>query len=294
LKTVRVDDLTSLRQDTTHDWAIAVDADHLAHIRRDPATFAPGGVQHLVLEVVAYAADEAKASNGGQCVVTFCRDGSVSVSDDGRGTATRRDARGRVVKKPVMSTKDLRFFDSPGAQLLPDGHPRRGISVVAALSEWLVHANRRRDGAWTQRYERGMPVTALVPIPCSGMTGTTVHFRPDETVRASGAHAVIDAVRLAAWWQELSVEIRHEVIGAARLVPGCALGDVSHLPALPGQYSPSSPFHTRLRDCHVSTPFETLALSQISGSVAYNGKVTLRSWAGDRWGTSYPGPFGGS
>lgn len=209
-QTARVDDPASLRQTPTHNWAIAVDSGHLARIRRDPATFAPGGVQHLVLEVVAYAADEAQASSGGQCVITFCRDGSVSVSDDGRGTATRLDDRGRVVKKPVMSTKDLRFFDSPDAQLLPDGHPRRGISIVAALSEWLVHTNRHRDGAWTQRYEHGIPVTGLMPIPGSSATGTTVHFRPDETVRASGAHTAIDAVQPAASWPGLSVEIRHE------------------------------------------------------------------------------------
>ncbi len=205
-----MDDLTSPSENTTHDWAVAVDAGHLARIRRDPAVFAPGGVRHLVLEVVAYAADEAEASGGGRCAITFCRDGSVSVSDDGRGTATRRDGRGRVVKKPVMSTKDLRFFDSPGAQLLPDGHPRRGISVVAALSEWLVHANRRQDGAWTQRYEHGIPVTSLVPVPDSGATGTTVHFRPDETLWPDGAHGILDVRQLAASWPKLSVEICHE------------------------------------------------------------------------------------
>jgi topoisomerase IV subunit B len=209
-KTVRVDDQTNPWRNTTHDWAMTVDAGHLARICRDPATFAPGGVQHMVLEVVAYAADEAEASSGGRCAVTFHSDGSMSVSDDGRGTATRLDGRGRVVKKPVMSTKDLRFFDSPDAQVLPDGHPRRGISVVAALSEWLVHTNRRRDGAWTQRYERGLPVTGLVPIPGSSVTGTTVHFRPEEAIRAIGARAFIDAAQLAAWWPGLSIEIRHE------------------------------------------------------------------------------------
>lgn len=180
-----MDDVTGLPQNTTHDWAAAADASHLAHISRHPRVFASGGVQHLVLEVIAYAADEAEAG-GGWCVAVFCRDGSVSVTDGGRGTDAYRDDRHHVVKKPVMSSKDLRFFDFPCAQLLPDGHPRRGISVVAALSEWLVHTNRRRDGAWAQRYEHGIPVTGLVPIPGSGATGTTVHFRPDETVRASG------------------------------------------------------------------------------------------------------------
>lgn len=186
-----------------------MDAGHLARIRRDPAAFAPGGVRHLVLEVVAYAADEAQAGGGGRCVVTLCRDGSVSVSDDGRGTDARR-ADGRLVKKPVMSSKDLRFFDSPGTPVLPDGYPRRGLSVVAALSEWLVHVNRRRDGAWVQRYEHGVAVTGLEPVPGSGATGTTVHFRPDPTVRASGARAVLDAAQLAASWQGLSIEICDE------------------------------------------------------------------------------------
>jgi DNA gyrase subunit B len=106
-------------------------------------------------------------------------DGSVSIADDGRGTDTRVDDQGRTVKKPVMTTKDLRFFDFPGAAVLPDGDPRRGMSVVAALSEWLVHTNRRRNGVWTQRYERGIPVADLIPILGDGASRTTVHFLPD-------------------------------------------------------------------------------------------------------------------
>jgi DNA gyrase subunit B len=205
-----MDTSPSLRLKTTHDWAVAVDGEHLARIRQDPAMFAPGGVQHLVLEVIAYAADEAEAGGGGRCVVSLHLDGSVSVSDGGRGTDTRVDEYGRDVKKPVMSSKDLRFFDFPGVQMLPDGHPRRGISVVAALSEWLVHSNRRRNGAWMQRYEHGVPVTGLLTIPGSDTTGTTVRFCPDSTVPSGGASAVTDAVQLASSWRELAIEIRHE------------------------------------------------------------------------------------
>jgi topoisomerase IV subunit B len=184
-----------------------VDFDHLARIRQDPATFAPGGVRHLVLEVVAYAADEAEYSNGGRCAVTLHGDGSVSVSDDGRGTDTRFDGHGRTVKKPVMTSKDLRFFDVPGAQLLPDGHRRRGMSVVAALSQWLVHTNRRQDGAWRQGYEHGVPVTGLVPIAGDGTTGTAVRFRPDEAVRAVGGLTAGELARLTASWRHLAVEV---------------------------------------------------------------------------------------
>jgi topoisomerase IV subunit B len=73
-----------------------------------------------------------------------------------------------------------------------------------------VHANRRQDGAWTQRYEHGIPVTGLVPVPGSSATDTTVHFRPDETVRVRGTRGVLDALQLAVSWPELSVEICHE------------------------------------------------------------------------------------
>lgn len=52
-------------RNTTHDWAGSVDTGHLSRIRADAAAFAPGGLRHLVLEVVAYAADEAESRGGG-------------------------------------------------------------------------------------------------------------------------------------------------------------------------------------------------------------------------------------
>src|SRR5262245_60997597 len=120
---------------TTHDWSVVVDSDHLSEIQMRPEQYAPGGLIHLVLEVVAYADEEAKSlGRRGNCTITLYGDGSVSVADDGRGTDTRPDEAGRPIKKPVMATKDLRFFDGTPAVHLPDGAPRRGISVVAALS----------------------------------------------------------------------------------------------------------------------------------------------------------------
>jgi DNA gyrase subunit B len=182
---------------TTHDWASAVDFAHLALVRRDPAAFAPGGARHLILEVAAYAADEAGCTQGGHCMITLCRDDSVAVSDGGRGTETRPGGDGGAVRKPIMTSKDLRFFDCPGAQLLADGHPRWGISVVAALSEWLVHTSRRREGAWSQRYEHGIPVSPLIEIAGDGTTGTTIHFLPNSSLRAAGSLNASELVRLA-------------------------------------------------------------------------------------------------
>lgn len=194
-------------QNTTHDWASTVDLDHLQRIRQNPALFAPGGIRHLILEVVAYAADEAECGNGGQCRVTLHADGSVSVADDGRGTDTRLDDHGEALKKPIMASKDLRFFDHPDVQFLPDGHPRRGMSVVAALSTELIHTNRRRNGAWAQRYEHGVPVTGLDPITRDGVTGTTVRFLPSAFPPAANAPTADELTRLASSWPHLALDI---------------------------------------------------------------------------------------
>jgi DNA gyrase subunit B len=169
---------------TTHDWSAVVDHDHLNQIQTRPDQYAPGGLVHLLLEVMAYADEEAESlGRQGDCTITLHGDGSVSVADDGRGTDTRPDKDGRSIKKPVMATKDLRFFDGTPTVHLPDGTPRRGMSVVAALSKWLIHTNRRRNGAWTQRYENGIPATDLAAVEGDGTTGTTVHFMPGLAMR---------------------------------------------------------------------------------------------------------------
>ena len=192
----------------THDWAVAVDRAHLDAIRRDPARYAPGGALHLVLEVIAYADDEAAVrGRRGTCVITRHADGSVSVVDDGRGTDTRQ-LNGEPIRKPVMATRDVRFFDGAPDVLLPDGRPRRGTSVVAALSTWLTHTNRRTDGAWTQRYEHGIPTTGLVPVEPTGQTGTAVRFLVDPRVPADDLTA--DRLRSVADFACLDVDVRIE------------------------------------------------------------------------------------
>lgn len=166
---------------TTHVWASDVDPAHLAQVRSElSAPGAAGGVRHLVLEVLAYADDEA-ASRGetGHATITHHPDGSVSVADDGRGTDTRVDDRGRTVRKPVMATADIRFTDPGSAPRLPDGLPRRGMSSVAALSEQLTHENHRAGGSWSQTYRFGIPDQELEPIAERGHSGTTVSFRAD-------------------------------------------------------------------------------------------------------------------
>lgn len=165
---------------TTHDWGRDVDLAHLRAVQESRDVFARGGRRHQILEVLAYADDEAAAlGRRGRALVRVTPEGLVSVADDGRGTDTRRDAQGRIIRKPVMATMDVRFFASATPPLLPDGLPRRGLSVVAALSPFLVHENRRDNGGWSQEYRYGVPSTELRELPDVTTTGTTVAFRSD-------------------------------------------------------------------------------------------------------------------
>lgn len=197
---------------TTHDWSRQVDRDHLAQIQRNADVYARKGTIHLILEVLAYAVDEAEHhGRPAHITITVHSDGSVSVADNGRGTDTRTDDQGRTVRKPVMATKDIRFFDSRENVGLPDGLPRRGMSVVAALSTWLAHTNRRLNGSWTQRYEHGIPVTGLTDIPGDGTTGTIVHFLPDADF-VKPAEVTVGELRQLAKppVPSLTIEIREE------------------------------------------------------------------------------------
>ncbi|WP_275560102.1 hypothetical protein [Streptomyces sp. 5-6(2022)] len=111
-----------------------------------------------------------------------------------------RVSRGLTAILRLMATKDLRFFDLPEWERLPDGHPRRGMSVVAALSEWLIHTNRRLNGSWTQRYEHDVPVTDLEPVEADGTTGTCVRFLPDRALRSRWSLTAGDLERWSGHW----------------------------------------------------------------------------------------------
>lgn len=190
---------------TTHDWSSDLDRAHLAEIRSRPDLYGAGGRRHLVLEVLAYADEEAEAlGRTGLAVVTTHPDGRVTVADDGRGTDTRVDEHGRVVRKPIMSTRDIRFFDAPDAERLPDGLPRRGISVVSALSPELVHENHAAGGAWSQTYRHGVPDGELRAVAPSSSTGTAVTFLAGAEVQ--GPESLTDADLTA--FRALRVEAR--------------------------------------------------------------------------------------
>jgi hypothetical protein len=137
-----VEEMPAAWKTTTHDSAQPLDLGHVDEIPREPETFAPGGALHLVLEVLAYAAEEADLSGSGRSVVTLHHDGPVAVADNGRGTDTRIDDRGRVVRKPVMATKERQVLPAAAARrfFLTD---TRGVGC-----RWSLHGATHYPPVW--------------------------------------------------------------------------------------------------------------------------------------------------
>lgn len=57
-----MDELATAPLAASHRWDSVVDVEHLAQIRRDPVIFAPGGVSHLILEILPRLATLARAA----------------------------------------------------------------------------------------------------------------------------------------------------------------------------------------------------------------------------------------
>src|SRR5205814_5680781 len=118
--------------------------------------------------------------------ITIRPDNSVTVRDRGRGIPTDVIAEQGLSALTVVLTK-LHAGGKFGGEgyKVSGGLHGVGVSVVNALSEWLV-ADVERDGkVFRQEFARGVPtgeMTVLAPIQPSKETGTTISFLPDAEI----------------------------------------------------------------------------------------------------------------
>ncbi|MEE8600128.1 DNA topoisomerase (ATP-hydrolyzing) subunit B [Euzebya tangerina] len=162
----------------------------LEAVRKRPGMYigstGPRGLHHLVWEIVDNSVDEAMAGRCDEIVVELLDDGSITISDDGRGIP--------VLEHPTQKKSTLEVvltvlhaggkFDNQ-AYAVSGGLHGVGISVVNALSSRLI-ADIKRDGyLWRQTYRRGVPdapIEQVREMVAGEGTGTTITFWADDDV----------------------------------------------------------------------------------------------------------------
>ncbi len=142
------------------------------------------GLNHLITEIVDNSVDEALAGFCTHIEVVLRDDGSCSVSDNGRGIPTGIVEGEGVSGVEVVLTKLHAGgkFGEGGGYAISGGLHGVGLSVVNALSDWLVAEVRQHGNIYRQRFERGERKSELEIVGKTDETGTTISFLPDKTI----------------------------------------------------------------------------------------------------------------
>ena len=141
------------------------------------------GLHHLVWEIVDNGVDEALNGYGNHLKIVMHKDGSISVTDFGRGLPTGMHASGKSTPEVIYTVLHAGGKFSEGGYKVSGGLHGVGASVVNALSSVMEVTTRRDGGEYYIKFENGGKVVVpLKKIGTTNKTGTTVKFKPDPEI----------------------------------------------------------------------------------------------------------------